>query len=491
MTNLMEAVLAGDEDAVVRALRAGASAEAKSEGLGSALYRAALGDRPGIVRLLLASGADPNRPSGEDTVDLPLCGAASGGHTEVIRALLAAGAQPDLREELDFTAMTWAAQKGYGKTAEVLLAHGADPDLPGPGGVPPLVTAAGRGSAETVRVLLRHGASARQEALAEARRWLALDVEQEVRRQLAESYGSAYEAVARRVREDDGLTVVVDLIGENAPWASAEQQTGHGAIATLLEAELGIQAPFEELAERALRYGDATLDDWAEPVFALQRRGDEETFQAAAAWAADGGDPLRQAFAADVLAQLGFAADKPFVRRSLPILRDLARTAVHPELIQSAVLALGHHGDPAALPEILQHAAHPDRDVRHRVTLALHGLVPADDTEALAALITLTQDPDEEVRDWATLDLSAVDADTPQIREALASLLDDEDPDTAAEAARGLAMRQDPRAVGTLVRILADEDPEGYAHSTALEAIDYVEDEAAKHRLTRTTPRCR
>ncbi|MBO0518184.1 ankyrin repeat domain-containing protein, partial [Streptomyces beijiangensis] len=88
---------------------------------------------PGIVRLLLAAGADPNRPSGDDTVDLPLCGAASGGHTEVVRALLAAGAEPDLREELDFTAMTWAAQKGYGKTAEVLLAHGADPDPPGPG----------------------------------------------------------------------------------------------------------------------------------------------------------------------------------------------------------------------------------------------------------------------------------------------------------------------------------------------------------------------
>lgn len=487
----MEAVLGGDEDAVVRALRAGASAESSSEGLGTALYRAALGDRPGIVRLLLAAGADPNRASGEDTVDLPLCGAASGGHAEVVRALLAAGAEPDLREELDFTAMTWAVQKGYAKTAEVLLAHGADPDLPGPGGVPPLVTAAGRGSAETVRVLLRHGASARQEALAEARRWLELDVEQEVRRQLADSHGAEHEAAARLVREDGGLTVVVDLIGERAPWSTAEQQTGHGAIATLLETELGIAAPFEELAERALRHGDATLDDWAEPMFALQRRGDEETFQAAAAWAADAKDPLRQAFAADVLSQLGFTEGKPFVPRSLPLLRDLARTAVHPELIQSAVLALGHHGDPAALPEILQHATHPDRAVRYRVALALHGLVRAEDTEALSTLITLTQDPDDEVRDWATLDLAGVEADTPQIREALAARLDDEDEDTAAEAARGLAMRQDPRAVGTLVRILADEDPEGYAHGTALEAIEHVQDEAAKHRLTRTTPRCR
>ncbi|GAA1365154.1 hypothetical protein GCM10009612_46680 [Streptomyces beijiangensis] len=488
----MDAVLGGDEDAVVRALRAGASPESQSEGLGTALYRAALGDRPGIVRLLLAAGADPNRPSGDDTVDLPLCGAASGGHTEVVRALLAAGAEPDLREELDFTAMTWAAQKGYGKTAEVLLAHGADPDLPGPGGVPPLVMAASRGSAETVRVLLRHGASAHQEALAEARRWLALDVEQEVRRQLGESYGPAYEAVARRVREDGGLTVVVDLVGEDAPWASAEQQTGHGAVATLLETELGIRASFDELAERALRYGDPCLDDWFEPMFALQRRGDEETYQAAAAWAADGGHPLRQAFAADVLAQLGFATgEKPFAVRSLPVLRELARTAEHPELIQSAVLALGHHGDPAALPEILRHAAHPDRDVRYRVALALHGLVPADHADALAALVTLTRDPDDEVRDWATLDLAAVESDTPQIREALAARLDDEHPDTAAEAALGLAMRQDPRAVETLVRILADEDPEGYAHSTALEAIDHVEDASTRHRLTRTTPRCR
>ncbi|WP_326695074.1 ankyrin repeat domain-containing protein [Streptomyces sp. NBC_01766] len=498
---LFEAVHGGDDDAVVRLLRSGVPAGTTDGESGeTALYRASVSNEPGIVRLLLAAGADPDGASGRDGVDLPLCGAASGGHTEVVRALLAAGAEPDRREEFDFTALSWAVRAGYARTAEALLEAGADPGAPGPGGVLPLVAAVTRGSAETVRVLLRHGADAgsQRAALDEARRWLALDTEQEARRQLEESYGGAFGSVARRVVEEGGVTVLVELVGAGAPWAGAEQQSGHAAIATLLEAELGIRAPFEELADRALRCGDPADDDWAEAMHALQLRGDEETFQAAVARAASA-DPLQRAFAADVLGQLGFATqDRPFVARSLPLLLDLAdRTAQAADsagddvLIASVVQALGHHGDRAALPAILRHAGHPDPEVRLRVALALHGLVEAADSAAVDALIVLSEDSHPRVRDWATLGLATVDADTPRLREALAARLDDADPDTAAEAARGLVMRGDPRATDTLIRILADEDPDGYAHGTALEAVGDVADPAVRSRLERTLPRCR
>ncbi|MYR37440.1 hypothetical protein GTX14_13235, partial [Streptomyces sp. SID4944] len=73
-----------DDDAVVRALRAGARAESSDEEGTTALYLAAVHDRPGAVRLLLAAGADPDRASGPEGSDLPLCGAACGGHTEVV-----------------------------------------------------------------------------------------------------------------------------------------------------------------------------------------------------------------------------------------------------------------------------------------------------------------------------------------------------------------------------------------------------------------------
>ncbi|WP_455354316.1 ankyrin repeat domain-containing protein [Streptomyces sp. SYSU K217416] len=489
--DLFEAVISGEDDTVVRLLRAGIPAEATDEDGQTALYLAAVQDRPGIARLLLAAGADPDRPSGADSVDLPLCGAACGGHAEVVRALLAAGAQPDRREEFGYTAMTWAVQQGHAAAVEALLAHGASPDLAGPHGEPPLVLAARRGSAGTVRALLEHGAAAKNEALGEARRWLGLDVAEELRRRLTSTYEGEFETVTRRVEEHGGVTVIVELLGDGAPRAGDEQQTGHAAIATMLEAELGMQTPFAELAERALRCGDPANDDWFEPMYVLHRRGDEETFQAACAWCASG-EPLRQAFAADVLGQLGFhSEEKPFAARSLPVLRELAREAVEPELIQSAVLALGHHGDAAALPEILRHAGHPDREVRYRVALALGGMVPGDHAEAIGVLVTLSRDTDERVRDWATMALAGVESDAPAIREALAARLDDDDTDAVAEAARGLAMRQDPRATEALVRILADEDPDGYAYSTAVQAMEYVVDGDVRMRLERTAPRRR
>ncbi|MER7905071.1 ankyrin repeat domain-containing protein [Streptomyces sp. NPDC052071] len=326
-TNLFEA-LYDDENAVVRALRAGASAESRDEEGTTALYLACVQDLPGAVRLLLAAGADPDRASGPEAGDLPLCGAACGGHTEVVGALLSAGADPDLREEFGFTALRWAAGLGHARVAEVLLDHGADPDLPGPQGELPLVVAARRGSVHTVRALLRHGAGGLSPALEEARRMLASDVERELRDALRRMYGDKGTASeVRRERVDGGVTVTVELLRDGVPFAGQDLQTGHGAIATLLERELGVRTPFEELAVRALRDGDPGLDNWLEAVGALWLRGDEETFQAAAAWTA-AGEALRQAFGADVLARLGFhTGGRPFAGRAVPLLRELARSA--------------------------------------------------------------------------------------------------------------------------------------------------------------------
>ncbi|MET9425083.1 ankyrin repeat domain-containing protein [Streptomyces sp. NPDC006540] len=494
---LFEAFYNSDDDAVVRLLRAGTDPQSTDEDGRTALYLAATSNEAGIVRLLLAAGADPDRACGPEDGDLPLCGAAVWGHTEAVRALLAAGAAPDRRELLGFTPMIWAVGQGRTETVEALLEYGADPDLPGPAGEAPLVLAARRGSPSTVRALLRHGAGARaetlEEALEEARRWMTLDVEEELRRGLL-AYEPGAETVSRRVEEDGGATVVVEVLHDGKPTAGNEQQTGHGAIATLLEERLGLRTPYAALAERALLHGSPERDEWIEAVTALWRRGDEETFLEAAAGCA-GDDVLRQTFAADVLGRLGFTAGpdgqvvRPFAARALPMLRELSREATDPELLQAVLLGLGHHGDPAALPEILRHADNPDAAVRLRVALALVGLVPGDHAEAVRTLITLTKDELAPVRDWATTALAGVDADTPEIRDALAARAEDPDPETVAEAARGLAMRQDPRAEDVLVRLLADEDPDGYAHDTAANAVRHLRDERLRRRLEGTLPR--
>ncbi|MGC5346014.1 ankyrin repeat domain-containing protein [Streptomyces sp. DT171] len=402
--NLFEALHDG-EDAVLRLLRAGVSPESVDEDGTTVLYQASVEGLTGAVRLLLAAGADPDRASGPEAGDLPLCGAACGGGAEVVDALLAAGARPDLPEQFGFTALRWAVGLGYSRIVEALLSHGADPDLAGPEGDPPLVLAARRGSVRTVRALLRHGAGSRSGALAEARRTLAVDVAEEMRRGLIETYG-AHEVVVDRAVVDGGVTVTVELLRGGEPFAGRDQQTGHGAVVTVLEGELGIRVPAAELAVRALRGGGPELDDWHEQVSALWSRGDEETFLAAAAWCA-AGDPALRAFGADVLGRLGFRADeRPFAARAVPLLRALAREADDREPVRAAVTALGHHGDRSALPEILRHAGHPDRGVRYAVASALSGLAPADRVDGVAALVALSGDTDARVRGRAATALT-------------------------------------------------------------------------------------
>ncbi|MEU9984172.1 ankyrin repeat domain-containing protein [Streptomyces sp. NPDC050856] len=301
---LFGAVYRGDEDAVVRLLRAGAPAGAEDASGSSALHEAAVNGHAGVVRLLLAWGADPGHGA-----ELPLCGAASAGRTDAVRALLAAGADPDQEEEFGFTALAWAVGQGHTGTVRALLEYGADPGRPGADGGLPLVAAARRGSPSVVRALLAHRAPGRKEALREARRWMDADVAGALRDSLAEAYGDDCETVTRRVAEDGGVTVVVELLRDGVPSAGAERQTGHPAIVTLLEAELGVRTPPEELAGRALGCGDPAHDTWTESVRALRARGDRETLRAAAEWRADG-DPLRRALAADVLAGPDPAADR-------------------------------------------------------------------------------------------------------------------------------------------------------------------------------------
>ncbi|MEU0528749.1 ankyrin repeat domain-containing protein [Streptomyces niveus] len=499
---LFSAVYEGRDDTVVALLRSGVPAEATDRDGQSALYAAAVSDEPGAVRVLLAAGADPERASGTDGGDLPLCGAACGGHTEVVLTLLAAGARPDRREAYGFTALAWAVGQGHADTVEALLAHGADPDLPGPGGgapdgEPPLVTAARRGSPSTVRALLRHGGGAREEALAEARRWTAPEaVEHELHAELLPMAGEGGrggdETVVRRIEEDGGVTIVVETLKDGVPVASLERQTGHGAITTVLEESLGVRTPFEELAGRALRCGVPGRDDWREPVAALWRRGDEESFEAALAWCASD-DPLRRAFAADVLGGLGALGGdrRVFADRALSPLRELCAGAKTPELVGASVTALGKLGAADGLPEILRHAGHPDAAVRRRVAVALAGLVPGDHEEGVAALTALAADIDGSVRERATTALAGVDADTPAIRAALAARLMDPVAVTAAEAARGLAVRRDPRAVDALARMLADGSVTGRARETAADAVGRLPDEAVRRRLAGLLPRGR
>jgi uncharacterized protein len=169
VTALMVAAGAGKSGVVRLLLNRGASVNRRSEAIGpggeapgsSALLLAAAAGHAEVVELLLARGADPNTGTslGEMSTT-PLWHAATGGYTgiarmlldhgaatgnggratnylplaaavraqsiETVQLLLDRGADPNLRDELGYTPLLWAASRGSRPISELLLAHGAD-----------------------------------------------------------------------------------------------------------------------------------------------------------------------------------------------------------------------------------------------------------------------------------------------------------------------------------------------------------------------------
>src|SRR5438874_2058469 len=153
---------------------------------------------------------------------------------------------------------------------------------------------------------------------------------------------------------------------------------------------------------------------------------------------------------ADVLGQLGAVegqtpAEGPFAAASGRVLMRLLEEDDEPAVLSSAAIGLGHLRDERAIDRLAALSSHASSDVRRAV---VHGLMGYDDDRAVHALVHLSDDEDPAVRDWATFSLGVqIDRDTPEVREALAARLGDDDANTRDEAIRGLARRGDARAV--------------------------------------------
>jgi HEAT repeat protein len=91
--------------------------------------------------------------------------------------------------------------------------------------------------------------------------------------------------------------------------------------------------------------------------------------------------------------------------------------------------------------------SHADSTVRHGVAL---GLSRHEDPRAIEALIVLSRDEDDDVRNWATFGLAQLQTDTEPLREALVIRLSDLNPEIRGEAFVGLAERKDARVLEAL-----------------------------------------
>lgn len=427
------------------------------------LYRAALDGDLETVSDLLAAGADPNAATEEG---LALGAAAAWDRVEVIGALLAAGAAADGKEEGGWHPLLWACANGNADAARVLIEAGAGVDEPNDDGDTPLTLAARRGALGVVQALLLAGADIERAdgdgdtALSIARDWVGVHLESALLDQVQQD---EWTYVVGRQYAKDG-TELVTVAGQSPDGEETEQvqaQRGHAAIATLLEDAEGVFVPVDKLVARAMAHRDTDEDaeTWWIVADTLVKRADDDTYQALATLCVSE-DAREREFGVDAIAQFGFTedGDKPYLEQTLPLLRKMATTEGNPQVLRSVLSALGHQGDSRALPEVLDIIGRPGHKRTMTDAIALADVLPADHAEGLALLIGMSEDAEDEVRDWATTGLASLDADTSQLRDALAKRLDDTDLRTVAEATRGLAKRGDDRAQQGVKRVLAESD---------------------------------
>lgn len=173
---------------------------------------------------------------------------------------------------------------------------------------------------------------------------------------------------------------------------------------------------------------------------------------------------IEQRIGCDILGQLG-APDLPFRDESVGPVLSVLRRAGDIETRRWAITALGQIGDERAALDVLRYVADPEPSMRLTVAMALPGFRKTPDV--LTALIGLTRDSDEDVRDWAVFGLmNSFDEDTPEIRQAFLDRLDDPNATVRGQALLGLARRRVPGTLDAITREF--ERPE--IHPDAVEA---------------------
>ncbi|MBA4150883.1 MAG: HEAT repeat domain-containing protein [Verrucomicrobia bacterium] len=195
--------------------------------------------------------------------------------------------------------------------------------------------------------------------------------------------------------------------------------------------------------ESAERYWDA--------VRVLRCRADQEVMNTAEEWLT-GDEPAKRIVAADVLSQVSYG-DEGQGEAAAHLLGKALETETDVEVIASLIYALGHTPHPPSCECLLQFQNHPSEDLRHALAYALPQY--EENSAAIAALILLSGDADDEVRDWATFGLgSQIELDTVEIRDALGARLKDIDKETRYEAMVGLARRGDPAVIPAFLQAI-------------------------------------
>lgn len=158
----------------------------------------------------------------------------------------------------------------------------------------------------------------------------------------------------------------------------------------------------------------------------------------------------------DILAQLRIEN----ASRCADRLVELIAHETHADVLNSLGIAFGHLHDARGADSMVAFKNHPDVDVRRAVAFTV---------TSVPALIELSADLDDDVRDWATFSLGSrlEEVDTPALRQALIARLTDSHDDTRREAMVGLAQRGDRATVEPVRLELLGPHPRVYAIESA------------------------
>jgi len=252
--------------------------------------------------------------------------------------------------------------------------------------------------------------------------------------------------------------------------------------------------PEEQRAvDRAEREATSNVDDpdayWA-AVNALYEMGSREVFEHVRPWARSPDPRLRQ-LVPDVLRALRtepFDPDRPrplpFHEETLALLGQMLLTESNVDVLGSIGAANCDLSDPRLAVLMLPFQSYPSADLRLAV---VHAIMCGSGDAIRQAMIALSADPDDDVRNWATFGLGSVMTDVAEapidgddVREALFARAEDPHPETRAEAVLGLARRHDSRAFDLVTRALG-ERPIRWDHY--LEAAEALGDPRLREQL--------
>jgi HEAT repeat protein len=213
-----------------------------------------------------------------------------------------------------------------------------------------------------------------------------------------------------------------------------------------------------------------------EPVTVLQCRATHEVLDTAEQLCASSVAKEREV-GANILGQLG-SPKRTFPDECFQVLSRMLLTEEDPGTLNAIAVAFGHLHDPRCIDLLIPLKTHPNEDVRYGV---VHGLGWHNHPATIEAMIELSRDVDDDVRDWATFYLGGLNdsgtpeitfIDTPEIREVLWARVSDSYVDARMEAFVGLAYRKDSRIVKPLLEELAADNVDEMAIEAAGELGD-------------------